>query len=92
MSLGPLTEDRLLGGRVVMRQPASGYRAATDPVLLAACVAARPGMRVLDAGCGAGAAALCLADRRAGDPRAGSSRTTPPWRARTSPRSGTAIC
>ena len=56
MSLGPLTEDRLLGGRVVMRQPASGYRAATDPVLLAACVAARPGMRVLDAGCGAGAA------------------------------------
>ena len=43
--------------------PARGYRAATDPVLLAAFVPARPGERVLDLGCGAGAAALCLAAR-----------------------------
>jgi tRNA1(Val) A37 N6-methylase TrmN6 len=56
-------EDRLLGGRVRLLQPLSGYRAATDPVLLAAAVPARPGERVLDLGCGAGAAAFCLAAR-----------------------------
>jgi len=59
----PLTDDRLLGGRVVLRQPASGYRAAIDPVLLAAAVPARPGDQVLDAGAGVGTAALCLAVR-----------------------------
>ena len=37
------TEDALLGGRVVLRQPAAGYRAAIDPVLLAAAVPARGG-------------------------------------------------
>lgn len=58
-----LTEDALLGGRVRLRQPAKGYRAATDPVLLAAAADARPGQLVLDAGCGAGAAALCLGAR-----------------------------
>ena len=56
-------EDRLLGGRVRLLQPLSGYRAATDPVLLAAAVPARPGERVLDLGCGVGAAAFCLAAR-----------------------------
>jgi tRNA1(Val) A37 N6-methylase TrmN6 len=55
-----LTEDRLLGGRVVLRQPAQGFRAALDPVLLAAAVPARAGERVLEAGCGTGAAFLCL--------------------------------
>jgi tRNA1(Val) A37 N6-methylase TrmN6 len=58
-----LTHDALLGGRVRLWQPRSGYRAATDPVLLAAAVPARAGQRVLDLGCGAGAAALCLAAR-----------------------------
>lgn len=53
-------EDRLLDGRVRLMQPAAGYRAATDPVLLAAAVPARPGESVLDLGCGAGAASLCL--------------------------------
>ena len=56
-------EDRLLGGRVRLIQPLSGYRAATDPVLLAAAVAARPGERVLDLGCGDGASSFCLAER-----------------------------
>ena len=56
-------EDRLLGGRVRLIQPLKGYRAATDPVLLAAAVSARRGERVLDLGCGAGAAAFCLAAR-----------------------------
>jgi len=57
------TDDRLLGGRVVLRQPASGYRVAIDPVLLAAAVQTGPGARVLDAGCGTGAAMFCLAAR-----------------------------
>jgi tRNA1(Val) A37 N6-methylase TrmN6 len=57
------TCDALLGGRVRLWQPAAGYRAATDPVLLAAACPARPGERVLDLGCGVGAAALCLAAR-----------------------------
>jgi tRNA1(Val) A37 N6-methylase TrmN6 len=59
----PTTEDALLGGRVVIAQPARGYRAAIDPVLLAAAVPARPGERVLELGCGTGAAALCLLAR-----------------------------
>ena len=60
---GGTSEDALLGGRVRLIQPRRGYRAATDPVLLAAAVPARPGERVLDLGCGVGAAALCLAAR-----------------------------
>lgn len=60
---GDLTDDRFLCGRLRLWQPARGYRAATDPVLLAAACPARPGESVLDLGCGAGAAALCLAAR-----------------------------
>ena len=56
-------EDRLLGGRVRLSQPAHGYRVAIDPVLLAAAVSTAPGDHVLDAGCGTAAAALCLAAR-----------------------------
>jgi tRNA1(Val) A37 N6-methylase TrmN6 len=62
------SEDGLLGGRVRLRQPAEGYRAAIDPVLLAAAAPARPGQSVVDLGCGPGAAALCLL-RRVGDCR-----------------------
>jgi tRNA1(Val) A37 N6-methylase TrmN6 len=57
------TEDRLLGGRVRLRQPAAGYRVAIDPVFLAASVLAEPHQTILDVGCGAGAALLCLAAR-----------------------------
>jgi len=59
----PYSEDTLLGGRVKLRQPRHGYRAAIDPVLLAAAVPAGDGDTVLDIGCGAGAASLCLAMR-----------------------------
>ncbi len=60
------TDDTFLGGRVVVRQPTTGYRAAIDPVLLAAGVQAKAGQRVLDAGCGSGAAMFCLAARISG--------------------------
>jgi tRNA1(Val) A37 N6-methylase TrmN6 len=61
-----LSCDHLLGGRVRLWQPRRGYRAATDPVLLAAACPARPGERVLDLGCGVGTAGLCLAARVGG--------------------------
>jgi len=58
-----LTRDKLMGGKVTLVQPKSGYRAAVDPVLLAASVPAEPGQRVLDLGCGAGAISFCLMKR-----------------------------
>ena len=57
------TEDRLLGGRVLLRQPRFGLRAGLDAVLLAAGVPARAGQTVIEAGCGSGAGFLCLATR-----------------------------
>ncbi len=60
------TIDQLLGGKVTLEQPKQGYRAAIDPVLLAASVPARRGQKVLDLGCGAGAAMFCLAARVSG--------------------------
>lgn len=58
-----LSRDVFLGGRLAIWQPLAGYRAATDPVLLAAAVPARPGQSVLELGCGAGVALLALGAR-----------------------------
>lgn len=55
-----LSRDAFLGGLVHLYQPQKGYRAGVDPVLLAACIPATTGESVLDLGCGAGAASLCL--------------------------------
>ncbi len=57
------TRDAFLGGRLTLDQPASGFRAGVDSVMLAAAVPARPGESVLELGSGAGVAALCLACR-----------------------------
>lgn len=58
-----ITSGFLLDGRVVHAQATTGHRTGVEPVLLAACVPARPGQRVLEGGTGSGAALLCLARR-----------------------------
>ena len=58
-----VVENALLGGRVRLRQPARGYRAGMDAALLAAAVAPRPGERLFEAGCGAGAVLMQIAAR-----------------------------
>jgi len=62
----PTTEDKLLGGRVRLVQPRTGYRAAMDAVLLAAAIPAANGERIMDLGSGVGAASMCLASRIGG--------------------------
>ena len=57
------TLDAFIGGQVMLEQPAKGYRAGIDPVLLAASVPAAAGQSVLELGCGTGAALLCLGQR-----------------------------
>ncbi|MGB3246536.1 MAG: methyltransferase [Sulfitobacter sp.] len=61
-----LTHDAFLGGMVHLWQPVRGYRAGVDPVILAASVKAQAGQSVLELGCGAGAAILCLGARISG--------------------------
>jgi tRNA1(Val) A37 N6-methylase TrmN6 len=57
------TRDAFLGGRLTLEQPAAGFRAGLDSVMLAAAVLARPGEQVLELGSGVGAASLCLLTR-----------------------------
>lgn len=57
------TEDVLLNGRLTLRQPAKGYRAGIDALLLAAACPATNGQRVFEPGCGVGGAAFALLTR-----------------------------
>ena len=52
-----LTRDAFLGARLMVAQPAKGFRAGLDSVLLGASVG-RTGGALLDLGCGVGVAAL----------------------------------
>lgn len=63
MDANALTQDAFLGGKLHLWQPAKGYRAGVDAVLLAASVKADARARVLELGCGVGAAILCLGSR-----------------------------
>lgn len=63
MSAVEPTHDRFLNGAVTVVQPAHGYRAGLDAVLLAASLDAGEGSRLAEAGTGAGAALLCAAHR-----------------------------
>lgn len=58
-----LTVDAFLGGAIRVQQPRAGYRAGVDPVFLAAAIGASQGQTVLELGCGAGVASLCLLSR-----------------------------
>lgn len=60
------TDDHVLGGRLLLRQPAAGHRAGHDAILLAAATSARPGQRVVDFGAGVGTAGLAVAKRVTG--------------------------
>lgn len=65
-----ITEDAILGGRLRIRQPARGYRVNVDTLLLAATFgpnAFRSGARVVEPGCGVGAALLAVAALRSRD-------------------------
>ena len=53
----------MLGGRLGIAQPRVGYRAGADAALLAAACAPAPGSRLIEAGCGVGAALLAAAAR-----------------------------
>ena len=58
------TCDMFLGDRLAIHQPARGYRAGVDAVLLAACVRPKSNMTtLLDIGAGAGTVGLCAAAR-----------------------------
>lgn len=58
-----VSEDAVLGGRLVLRQPLKGHRVGHDAILLAAASSARAGDQVVDLGAGVGAAGLALARR-----------------------------
>lgn len=64
MTMAGTVTDRFLNGRLMLAQPQHGYRAAMDPVLLAAAIpSVRPGEQVLDLGSGIGAALYCYGAR-----------------------------
>jgi tRNA1(Val) A37 N6-methylase TrmN6 len=58
-----ISEDAVLGGKLVLRQPLRGHRFGHDAILLAAAVAARTGESAVEFGAGVGAAGLALARR-----------------------------
>ena len=57
------TLDGILNKRIMLEQPAHGFRVAVDTVLLASAVPAKAGDKILELGCGVGGAMLALAWR-----------------------------
>jgi tRNA1(Val) A37 N6-methylase TrmN6 len=63
MPAADVSEDAVLGGRLLLRQPRKGHRVGHDAILLAAASSARAGDRLVDLGAGVGAAGLAVARR-----------------------------
>lgn len=57
------TEDAVLNGQLILRQPRRGHRFGHDAILLAAAIGAAPGEHAVELGAGVGAAGLALAWR-----------------------------
>jgi FkbM family methyltransferase len=60
-ALGPIVEDRLLDGRLILRQPGKGHRAGSDAILLAAALPELDAGPLLDIGAGVGTVGLVAA-------------------------------
>jgi tRNA1(Val) A37 N6-methylase TrmN6 len=60
---GAVSEDKVLGGNLLLRQPVRGHRFGHDSILLAAATPAQPGQQADELGAGVGAAGLALAHR-----------------------------
>jgi tRNA1(Val) A37 N6-methylase TrmN6 len=60
---GTTSEDAVLGGKLVLRQPLRGHRFGHDAILLAAATDAHAGEHAVELGAGVGAAGLALARR-----------------------------
>ena len=61
-----LTKNKFLGNKIEIFQFPNGYRGNMDSVLVAASVTAESGQKVLELGCGNGAALCCLLYRVSG--------------------------
>lgn len=59
--LGEIGEDRLLDGRLILRQPKRGHRAGSDAILLAAAVPDLAEGPLIDIGAGVGTIGLAVA-------------------------------
>jgi len=59
--LGEIVEDRLLDGRLALRQPRKGHRAGSDAILLAAALPQLGAGALLDMGAGVGTVGLAAA-------------------------------
>jgi len=59
--LGEIGEDRLLDGRLILRQPKRGHRAGSDAILLAAAIPRIGAGPLLDIGAGVGTIGLAAA-------------------------------
>lgn len=59
----PLTRDHFFNGKIVLNQPASGYRFSIDAVILSHLACPAPGETVLDLGAGCGVIPIMLAFR-----------------------------
>lgn len=58
-----ISKDFFLDRELTIFQPIKGYRAATDPVFLAAACPVKKGQDILELGCGVGTASFCLYKR-----------------------------